>query len=109
MKKLDDKQIGPFKVKELMKSFYCLELLISIKIYNIFYSNLFRLIATNPLLSQHNPLPSLIVANKRKKKNKRLTILLVTRRIKREKCNFKSNEKNMTRINNGILLPILII
>ena len=48
-KKLDYKQIGIFKVQEPVRSSYKLDLPSSTKIYNMFYLNLLRSVATNPL------------------------------------------------------------
>ena len=39
-KKLDDKNIGPFKIKKLVGLSYQLELPHTIKIYDVFHSNL---------------------------------------------------------------------
>ena len=48
-KKLDDKILGPFKVVEKVGYLYRLELLVSIRIYNIFYPSLLRKAASDPL------------------------------------------------------------
>ena len=64
-KKLDHKMIGPYKVKELIRSSYQLELLHTIKIHDIFHPNLLWKAATNPLPGQHNsPPPPTVVNNK---------------------------------------------
>lgn len=104
--KLDYKQIGSAKIKKLMGLSYCLELFNLIKFHNVIHPNLLKLVAINPLPSQYNFLPSLIIANKRKK-NERSRILLMPRKIKQEKCYFESSKKNITKISNGIWLPIL--
>ena len=49
LKKLDDKNIGLFKVKILMRSLYQLKLLHTMKIYDVFHPNLFQKVADNPL------------------------------------------------------------
>ena len=48
-KKLNDKNIGPFKIKKLVGSSYQLELPHTMKIHDIFHPNLLRKIANNPL------------------------------------------------------------
>ena len=40
LKKLDDKNISPFKIKKLVRSLYQLELPYTIKIHNVFHPNL---------------------------------------------------------------------
>ena len=59
--------IGPYKVKELVGSSYQLELPHTMKIYDVFHSNLLWKAATDPLPSQHNsPPPPTVVNNKEK-------------------------------------------
>ena len=54
--------IGPYKVKELVGSLYWLDLPTSIRIHDVFYSNLLQLWATDPLPGQHNkPDPPIVV------------------------------------------------
>ena len=66
-KKLDHKMIGPYKVKQLVRLSCQLNLPISIKIHNIFHSNLLQKTSTNPFFGQHNyPAPLVIVDNKEK-------------------------------------------
>ena len=66
-KKLDYKIIGPYKVKELVRSSYQLDLSHTIKIYNVFHPNLLWKAATDLLSSQQNSLPPPTVVNNRKK------------------------------------------
>ena len=64
-KKLDHKMISLYKVKELVGSSYQLELPYTMKIHNVFYSNLLWKAADNPLFSQRSsPSPPTIVDNK---------------------------------------------
>ena len=49
LKKLDHKMIGPYKVKELVKSSYQLKLLHIMKIHDVFHPNLLWKAATDPL------------------------------------------------------------
>ena len=55
--------IGPYWVKELVELFYRLELSTSMKIHNMFHSNLLQPAANNPLPDQHNDLPLPIVVD----------------------------------------------
>lgn len=64
--------IGPYKVKKLVKLSYWLDLLTSIKIYNMFHPNLLQSTNNDPLPSQYNALPLLIIVDD--KKNEKLTI-----------------------------------
>ena len=65
-KKLDHKMIGPYKVKELVESSYQLELPHTMKIHDVFHSNLLQKVANNPLSSQRNsPLPPTVVDNEK--------------------------------------------
>ena len=67
LKKLDDKYIGLFKIKKLVRSLYQLELPHIMKIHDVFYSNLLPKAADNPLLGQENSLlPPTVMNNKEK-------------------------------------------
>ena len=50
--------IGPYKVKELVKLSYWLELLHTIKIHDVFHPNLLQKAATDLLPGQQNSSPS---------------------------------------------------
>ena len=57
--------ISPYKVKELVGSSYQLELPHTMKIHDIFHSNLLWKAANNPLPSKRNsPPPPMVVDNK---------------------------------------------
>ena len=62
-KKLNDKRYNSFKIKALIDLLYRLELLKTIRIYNVFYTKLLTLVITNPLLGQKNPLLELTIVN----------------------------------------------
>ena len=67
LKKLNNKCIGSFKIKKLVRLLYHLELLYTMKIHNIFHPNLLWKATDNPLLSQQNsPPPPTIVNNEKK-------------------------------------------
>ena len=63
LKKLDHKMIGPYKITELVKLLYQLDLPTSIRIHDIFHLNLLQPAAIYPLPKQHNSLPLPIVVN----------------------------------------------
>ena len=59
--------IGPYKVKELVKSSYWLDLPHIMKIYDVFHPNLLWKAAIDPLLSQQNSsLPPIVMNDKEK-------------------------------------------
>ena len=62
-KKLDHKNIYPFKIKKLVGLLYQLELPHTMKIHDVFHSNLFQKAANNPLLGQQNSPPPLTIVN----------------------------------------------
>ena len=63
LKKLDHKRIGPYKVVELVRSSYRLDLPASMRIHDVFHPNLLRRAAEDPLLGQHNDPPPPVVVN----------------------------------------------
>lgn len=64
-KKLDHKQIGPYKIiKKIGSASYELELPSSMKIHSVFHSSLLRLVDENPMPNQiPEPPPPVIVEN----------------------------------------------
>ena len=66
-KKLDDKNIDPFKIKKLVGSSYQLELPYTMKIYDIFHPNLLWKAANNSLPGQQNSSPPPTVVNNKEK------------------------------------------
>jgi hypothetical protein len=61
-KKLDYKQVGPFKILEKIgQAAYWLDLPVSIKYYDVFYTSLLRLDPDNPLPGQTSELPLLVI------------------------------------------------
>ena len=65
-KKLDDKNIGPFKIKKLVRLLYQLELPHTMEIYDVFHPNLLWKVADDPLLGQQNIPPPPTVVNDKK-------------------------------------------
>ena len=67
LKKLIDKNIGPFKIKKLVGLLYQLELPYTIKIHDVFHLNLLQKAVNNLLPGQWNsPPPPTVVNNKEK-------------------------------------------
>ena len=66
-KKLDHKNIGPYKVTGLVGSSYQLDLPASMRIHNVFYPSLLRPAAEDPLPGQHNDPPPPVVMNDKEK------------------------------------------
>ena len=63
LKKLDDKNISPFKIKKLVGSLCQLELPYIMKIYDVFHSNLLWKVANDLLSGQQNSPSSPTVMN----------------------------------------------
>ena len=66
-KKLDNKNISPFKIKKLVGLSYQLKLSYIMKIYNVFHPNLLWKVVNNPLPGQQNSPPPLTVVNNKEK------------------------------------------
>ena len=66
-KKLDHKMLGFFEVIGNKRVFVELQLLQSIKIYNVFHSNLLQKASTDPLTNQVNKLPPPVIINNKEK------------------------------------------
>ena len=66
-KKLDHKMISLYKVKELVGSSYQFKLPHTMKIHDVFHSNLLQKAATDPLSGQWNSLPPSIIVNNKEK------------------------------------------
>ena len=62
-KKLNNKNIGLFKIKKLVRLLYQLELPHIMKIYDVFHPNLLQKVANNLLPGQRNSPPPLTVVN----------------------------------------------
>jgi len=62
-KKLDDKMLDSFKVTDSVNFFYKLKLLETMRIHDVFYSELLRLIVNNFLPDQKNKFSRSIVIN----------------------------------------------
>ena len=58
---LEDKQLGPFRVKERVGAAYQLELPATMRIQDVFSPKLLRPCATDPLPGQQTPLPAPII------------------------------------------------
>ena len=67
LKKLDDKNISPFKIKKLVGSSYQLELPHTMKIHDVFHPNLLQKTANDPLPGQQNIAPPPTVVNDEEK------------------------------------------
>ena len=63
LKKLNHKNIGPLKIKKLVGLLYQLELPYTMKIHDVFHSNLLWKAADDPLPSQQNSPPPPVVVN----------------------------------------------
>ncbi len=62
-KKLNDKMLDSFQIIDFIDSFYKLKLLKTMRIHDVFYSELLRLIINDSLSDQKNELSRSIVIN----------------------------------------------
>ena len=62
-KKLDHKKIGPYKITELVRLSYRLDLPASMRTHDVFHPSLLRPAAEDPLPGQHNDPPPPVVVN----------------------------------------------
>ncbi len=62
-KKLNDKMLNSFQIIDLVDSFYKLKLLKTMRIHDVFHSELFRLVINDLLFDQKNKFSKLIVIN----------------------------------------------
>ena len=62
-KKLNDKMLNSFQIINLVDSFYKLKLLKTMRIHDVFYSELLRLVVNNSLFNQKNEFSKSIVIN----------------------------------------------
>ena len=62
-KKLNDKMLNSFQIVDLVDSFYKLKLLKTMRIHDVFHSELFHLVINDSLSDQKNELSKSIVIN----------------------------------------------
>ena len=106
LKKLNYKNIGPFKIKKLVGLLYQLELPYTIKIHDVFHPNLLWKAANNPLLCQQNSPPPPTIVND--KKNGKLTIFWMLSMVEvAKRCYSEWNGRDMMTIRLDTVLPTL--